>query len=182
MRFRPLLAALALAGAVACSDDKAPTAPDQTPVPTKPDLKQQTGSIIIPTNQIFTNGALSATVTQIQITDLALNDANQLVASGILTLEFAGQTITRTFTDALLSLTTPSGRCQILHLDLGPIFLDVLGLEINLSEVTLDITAVSGPGNLLGNLLCSLAHLLDESPFPLAEILDLLDTINRLLV
>jgi hypothetical protein len=27
----------------------------------------------------------------------------------------------------------------------------------------LDITAQSGPGNLLGNLLCSVAHLLDSN-------------------
>jgi hypothetical protein len=186
MKLRPFLAALALAGAVACSDNNTPTAPTNlSPQPSAPELKkQQTGSIIIPTNQAFTDitNTLTATVTQIQITDLALNSANQLVASGILTIDFAGQTITRTFSDVVLSLTTPSGQCQILHLDLGPLFLDVLGLQINLSEVVLDITAVSGPGNLLGNLLCSLVHLLDQSPLPLAEILDLLANINRLLV
>jgi hypothetical protein len=53
------------------------------------------------------------------------------------------------------------GRCQILFLDLGPLFLDVLGLEIDLSQIELDITAVRGPGNLLGNLLCAVAGLLD---------------------
>lgn len=51
--------------------------------------------------------------------------------------------------------------CRILLLDIRPIFLDLLGLQINLSRVTLDITAVSGPGNLLGNLLCAIAGLLD---------------------
>lgn len=185
---RSLIAGLALAlTAISCTDKgpTAPTKPGDTPEQTTPDLKQQqTGSIVIPTNQTFTNEATgaSATVTQIQITELALNSANQLVASGILTVQTAAGTVTQAFSDVLLSLTTPSGQCRILHLDLGPLFLDVLGLQINLSEVVLDITAVSGPGNLLGNLLCSLAHLLDQSPFPLAEILDLLGTINRLLV
>lgn len=54
-----------------------------------------------------------------------------------------------------------NGTCEILNLDLGPIFLDLLGLQIDLSPIELDITAVSGPGNLLGNLLCAVAGLLD---------------------
>ena len=51
--------------------------------------------------------------------------------------------------------------CDILNLDLGPLHLDVLGLVIDLSDVQLDITAEPGPGNLLGNLLCAVAGLLD---------------------
>lgn len=54
-----------------------------------------------------------------------------------------------------------NGGCQILFLDLGPLFLDVLGLQVDLSQIVLDITAVPGPGNLLGNLLCAVAGLLD---------------------
>jgi hypothetical protein len=53
------------------------------------------------------------------------------------------------------------GGCQILFLDLGPLFLDLLGLQVDLSQIELDITAVPGPGNLLGNLLCAVAGLLD---------------------
>jgi hypothetical protein len=37
----------------------------------------------------------------------------------------------------------------------------VLGLQVNLSRITLDIDAVRGPGNLLGNLLCALVGILD---------------------
>jgi len=65
-----------------------------------------------------------------------------------------------------LPITLPlavSGTCQILHLDLGPLDLSLLGLNVHLNEVVLDITAQSGPGNLLGNLLCAVAHLLDSS-------------------
>lgn len=61
--------------------------------------------------------------------------------------------------------------CPILHLDLGPLFLDVLGLQIDLSEIVLDITAVSGAGNLLGNLLCAVTGLLDN-PSGLANLLN----------
>ncbi|MBX2998779.1 MAG: hypothetical protein KF893_09745 [Caldilineaceae bacterium] len=71
------------------------------------------------------------------------------------------------------------GQCQILFLDLGPIFLDLLGLEVDLSQIVLDITAVQGPGRLLGNLLCALVGLLDGGP--LAGINNLLNRINNLL-
>jgi hypothetical protein len=64
--------------------------------------------------------------------------------------------------------------CTILDLDLGPLHLDVLGLVIDLDEVHLDITAVPGAGNLLGNLLCAVAGLLDNGG-PLQGITALLD-------
>src|SRR5687767_3182280 len=51
--------------------------------------------------------------------------------------------------------------CPILNLSLGPIDLDLLGLNVKTSQICLDITAVSGSGNLLGNLLCGIANLLD---------------------
>jgi hypothetical protein len=58
---------------------------------------------------------------------------------------------------------TVTGTCQILHLELGPLDLNLLGLMVHLNQVVLDITAQSGPGNLLGNLLCAVAHLLDDN-------------------
>ena len=61
--------------------------------------------------------------------------------------------------------------CPILHLDLGPLSLNLLGLQVNLSRVVLDITAVPGAGNLLGNLLCSVANLLNN-PGALAQLLN----------
>lgn len=53
------------------------------------------------------------------------------------------------------------GLCEILSLVLGPLDLDLLGLQVHLDQVVLDIDAQSGPGNLLGNLLCAVAGLLD---------------------
>jgi hypothetical protein len=52
-------------------------------------------------------------------------------------------------------------RCDILHLVLAPLDLDLLGLQVHLSRVVLNIIAVSGAGNLLGNLLCAVTGLLD---------------------
>ena len=51
--------------------------------------------------------------------------------------------------------------CDILHLVLGPLDLDLLGLKVHLDRIVLNIDAEPGPGNLLGNLLCAVAGLLD---------------------
>jgi hypothetical protein len=101
-------------------------------------------------------------------------------------------TLTGTVTDALgniiasvtQAVTIPlqvSGSCTILHLDLGPISLNVLGLQVTTNEIIVDITAVSGPGNLVGNLLCAVTHLLDNPSGTLAGITNLLNTILGLL-
>jgi len=62
---------------------------------------------------------------------------------------------------AQLPVSAASATCKILHLELGPLDLNLLGLVVHLNKVVLDITAQSGPGELLGNLLCALSHLLD---------------------
>src|SRR5262245_23850601 len=93
------------------------------------------------------------------------NQNRQVVAIGALsgTLTNAAGTVLGTVNK--LPLTIPlanlNGSCQILNLTLGPLDLDLLGLQVHLNQVHLNITAQQGPGNLLGNLLCSVAHLLD---------------------
>jgi len=72
--------------------------------------------------------------------------------------------------------------CNILHLVLGPLDLNLLGLHVHLNRVVLDITAESGSGNLLGNLLCAVAHLLDGTGVPtLTDLLNLSNLLNRLI-
>jgi hypothetical protein len=73
-----------------------------------------------------------------------------------------------------LTLSVPAGQSvasatQILNLHLGPIHLNVLGLKVDTSEICLNITAQPGPGNLLGNLLTNVAHLLDQG-LPLSSL------------
>lgn len=51
--------------------------------------------------------------------------------------------------------------CPVLNLTLGPLDLNLLGLLVHLNQVVLNITAQSGPGNLLGNLVCAVANLLN---------------------
>lgn len=111
----------------------------------------------------------------------AVSNLSTSVVSGVLQLSGtitgsglpAGGT---TFTTPVQNLVTPNG-CTILTLNLGPLHLDLLGLVIDLAPVHLNITAVPGAGNLLGNLLCAIAGLLDRSG-PLTAISALL---NRLL-
>jgi len=63
-------------------------------------------------------------------------------------------------------VTQSAGSTSILHLSLGPVHVSLLGLNVDLDNchngpVTVDISAQSGPGQLLGNLLTSVTHLLD---------------------
>ena len=83
-------------------------------------------------------------------------------------------TLTGTLTDSLgnvvgtitQQITLPVGvaqaTCDILDLELGPLDLNLLGLMVHLDPVNLEITAQQGAGNLLGNLLCAVAGLLDN--------------------
>ena len=81
----------------------------------------------------------------------------------------AGSSVVSSATNGVTSqastLAAPAatgGSCSILNLVLGPLHLDLLGLVVDLNQVNLNITAVPGNGNLLGNLLCSVAGLLDN--------------------
>jgi hypothetical protein len=69
--------------------------------------------------------------------------------------------------------------CDILHLVLGPLDLDLLGLQVHLDKIVLDIVAATGAGNLLGNLLCAITGLLDGGPLAglLGQLNDLLGQI-----
>ena len=83
------------------------------------------------------------------------------------------------------SQPTPTpGACSLLTLNLGPLDLDLLGLRVALDPVNLLIEAIPGAGNLVGNLLCAVAGLLDPGALPggLGGLLQgLLDAISNLL-
>jgi hypothetical protein len=145
--------------------------------PTKDNLLQK-----IPFSSTLSDGSILAGT--LSVTNLALQNG-QLLVTGVLTgtqtkLDGTTTQVTQVFTTAA-TLTGGGARnkCDILFLDLGPIFLDVLGLQVDLSQITLDITAVAGAGNLLGNLLCALVGLLDRGA--LTDILDILTQINAII-
>lgn len=113
----------------------------------------------------------------LEVTDVAVENG-QLVVDGILngTLT-SGDTVVDVIDQVVSGIIGGKATCDILQLDLGPLFLDLLGLQVDLSEVNLEITAVAGPGNLLGNLLCAVAGLLDRG----GPVDGLLGAISRLL-
>jgi hypothetical protein len=118
----------------------------------------------------------------------SINLTRFTVVNGALT---AIGTLTGTLTDSLgnvigtitQSIALPVGAisatCEILHLELGPLDLTLLGLVVHLDKIVLDITAQQG-GGLLGDLLCSLADLLG-GPAPLSAVARLLNNILRIL-
>jgi hypothetical protein len=53
------------------------------------------------------------------------------------------------------TLQAAQDNCPVLHLILGPLHLDLLGLIVDLNKIALDIEAI--PGTTIGNLFCSLA-------------------------
>jgi hypothetical protein len=116
------------------------------------------------------------------ISGIAKDPAAKVLASGLQVVAVPFSTSGRAGTAAAAAPgLAPAAVCPILNLVLGPLHLDLLGLVVDLNRVVLNLTAVSGPGNLLGNLLCAVAGLLDQ-PGPLANLLNqILDLVNQIL-
>jgi hypothetical protein len=112
-----------------------------------------------------------------------INGSPQLVAVGTLmgteTSKKGGTINNIVIGNIVVPVNIAGQTCPILHLELGPLNLDLLGLVVDLNQIVLDITAVPGAGNLLGNLLCAVAGLLD--PGSLTQLIALLNQILDLL-
>jgi hypothetical protein len=107
---------------------------------------------------------------------------NQIVAVGTLTgtiFNGVGNVIGTVLKTITLIVTFKTSTCQILALELGPLDLDLLGLQVHLNKVVLDITA-DPSGGLLGSLLCAIANLLSNSGL-LTDIVNLLNQVLALL-
>src|SRR3954452_16897940 len=180
MRLKLLVvAALAAAGlaVLAGTTDAATAGPAAQQTITAP----ITGTALPTAGSTATGGAISGVF---QITNVVVNAAGQLVANGVLngTLTAADGTVTPLVNEVVSSVITnqaTGGVCRVLDLTLGPLHLDLLGLVVDLNQVHLNITAQPGPGNLLGNLLCSVSHLLDGGNT--AGLQNLLNLLNGLL-
>ena len=133
----------------------------------------------IPVNIVNANGTFTGVF---NLTSFVVRNG-QVAAVGTLTgtvTNAAGQTVGAIVRTLTLSLLNIHGTCDILHLELGPIDLDLLGLVVHVDKIVVDIDAQSGPGNLLGNLLCAVAHLLDTNG-PLSALVNALNQILGLL-
>ena len=107
---------------------------------------------------------------------------NQIVAIGTLTGTIqngVGNVIGTILKTISLIVTFHGATCDILHLELGPLDLDLLGLIVHLDKIVLDINA-DPSGGLLGSLLCAIANLLNTNGL-LSDIADLLNQILVLL-
>jgi hypothetical protein len=180
MRSRLTCAALALALSVAACSQDAPTSTttheDQLSTPAV--KKSDSFLSNIPVSGTLSDAtAFTGTLT---VTRLAYDQATgSLLVSGV--LRDATGRVVATIRNVEAQLFDPDGgTCDILILDIGPIHLDLLGLVVDLSAIHLEITGQTGQGELLGNLLCALAGLLDP-PGPLSQILDIIRQINDLL-
>jgi hypothetical protein len=134
-------------------------------VPAAPPSQQAASPLTAPVSGAATDavGDIVGTVTGVlAITGFTIQDG-ALAAVGNLTVTVtnAAGDVIGTITQAVTIPLQNAGSCRVLHLELGPLDLDLLGLVVHLDKVVLDITAQSGPGNLLGNLLCTVTHLLD---------------------
>jgi hypothetical protein len=115
---------------------------------------------------------------------------NALVASGIVTGTLVSgsgvaQAVVKSVTVPVMTTAAKGARakalsCDILHLELGPIDLDLLGLVLHVDRIVIDLSAAPGAGNLLGNLLCSVTNLLNSAG-SLSQIANLLNQILALL-
>jgi hypothetical protein len=95
----------------------------------------------------------------LEITEVT-RDGDQLLFSGNITGTDGDDPIDTTFENVAGDVGGDGNRCDILFLDLTDVELDLLGLNLDL-DLVLDLYAEPGPGNLLGNLLCAVAGLLD---------------------
>jgi len=131
---------------------------------------------------LWVSGILKGTATS---ADGTTQDINRSFSKVHATLSSGGTASSANGVSAFA--VTQQAACGILDLDIGAIHLDLLGLVIDLAPIHLDITAVPGAGNLLGNLLCAVAGLLDPNSGlltlinNLTQLLNLLNQINQLL-
>jgi hypothetical protein len=119
----------------------------------------------------------TGTVTNFSVVNGALTAAGTYTGTLTNLTTLATAPVSGTFSGA--PVTGGTGSCQILDLTIGPIHLDLLGLVVDTNAIHLNITAQQGPGNLLGNLLCGVANLLNgnTSPTALQQVANLLNQI-----
>jgi hypothetical protein len=105
--------------------------------------------------------AFVPTITSLSV--VQTQNGPQLTATGVVTATVRGKTVTEPFAAPVTVTAQPAqaGTCPVLDLTLGPIHVNLLGLDVLTSPICLTITADSA-GGLLGQLLCSLGNLLNQ--------------------
>ena len=179
---RTVLGGLTLALSLLIAAPSVAMAATPTQTPNQTTAAPNVGPLTVPIVGTAGTDAV-ATITSFQVVDGVLTAVGTITGT-VATTDVAGATILTEVTNAAFTAPTtilqaPGAACQILDLVLGPLHLDVLGLVVDLNQVNLDITAVPGPGNLLGNLLCAVAGLLDGGNTTALQ--NILNLLNRIL-
>jgi hypothetical protein len=153
-----------------------------------PAASAQSGFIPVANQSINLGSQGIGSLTGVKITSIKQVNGT-LRANGLAYVNSSAGTLVGTFINAPLAATStavssaaavaPAAKiCPILNLRIGPIHLNLLGLVVNVpNPIVVNITAVEAPGNLLGNLLCAVANLLNTVPPPLDQIVPLLQQI-----
>jgi len=154
-------------------------------------MPRSTGTVLARDNELLKGMKVTGTTQDggkfsgsLTINELKLNKAGTgLLASGVLTGKVTGngrsQDVTHAFKNLALELSSRSaahahgvgtmsheddGECEIVVITISePVVINLLGLVIRIDAILLEIVAVPGPGQLLGNLLCLIVHLLDAT-------------------
>jgi hypothetical protein len=110
-------------------------------------------------------------ITDVDLSGLSIADGVLTAAEGTVTGTLAGHSFTTNITDFALNLipddpATSAEECSVLHLELAPIDIDLLGLHVDTSAICLDVTATED-GGILGDLLCGLADGLPLGNLPI---------------
>jgi hypothetical protein len=175
---RRLLLIPAMATILALGAPMAALAATATPEAANP-APAPTGNLVIDIVQTLANGSVIdavATVTDVSVVNGVLTATGTITG----TLTSVAGTVTEFTSNFTAPLSVVSATCDILTLNVGAIHLDLLGLVVDTSPIDVLISAVAAPGNLLGNLLCAVAHLLDGNA-SLSAIAALLDHIIAIL-
>jgi hypothetical protein len=140
--------------------------------PAAPTHTQAGGGLVVPIVDSTTNAI--ATITRVRVVDGVLTATGTITGQVTTTTGMVLNLANEPFSAPLTNLQS-GGSCTILTLDVGAIHLDLLGLVLDTAPIHVTLTAQPGAGNLLGNLLCAVAHLLDNPNAPLTGISALLD-------
>jgi hypothetical protein len=165
MRTRVALMLPFVLGIGSCTE--APVAP-HTPALQEDALFQQGGRPQRGTGlalESFTTGL--PIVGDFQITQVVITEFTAVVgglqASGTVTgasISVPGLTVTEDFTADVLVSSSPSGRCEVVGIDLGPFSSELLAplVEVNIPEANVEV-AGTGP---VGPVLCALTRLVNS--------------------
>lgn len=145
-----------------------------TGIPVSGTITENTGELPFEVGDVF-EGVLSGLTATLDRANNVINLAGTFTGTGL--LEGVAGDVTAIVEDLFGS----EERCDILFLELGPLYLDVLGLVVEIpNPIVLDVYAVPGAGNLLGNLLCAVTGLLDNPSGNLNGVTNLLNRILRI--